>query len=101
MQEALTNMPVGSVWNIWIPPALAYGVNSRDPIPPDAGLVFHLQLISIDGNTPPPAPAPAPLSSDIIAVPSSQDRKNGKIPYTLTPEQVQQMQSQAQTNGTH
>ncbi len=100
MREVLTNMPVGSVWDVWIPSALAYGSQGRGPIPPDSALKFHLQLLGIGSNTPPPAPAPAPapLTSDIIAVPSAQDIKNGAKPYTLTPEQVRQMQLQSQTN---
>jgi len=98
MREALTNMPVGSVWDVWMPPGLAYGEKGRGPIPPDSALKFHVQLLSIGGSTPPPPP-PTPLTSDIIAVPSAQDIKEGKKPYTLTPEQVQQMQMHAQTNG--
>lgn len=101
MREAFTNMPVGSVWDLWIPPSLAYGEHGRGPIPPNSALSFHVQLLSISTNTPPPAPPQAPLTSDIIAVPSAQDLKNGKKPYTLTPEQVQQLQSQAQTNGSN
>ncbi|HEY1661911.1 MAG TPA: FKBP-type peptidyl-prolyl cis-trans isomerase N-terminal domain-containing protein [Verrucomicrobiae bacterium] len=97
MKEVLTNMPVGSVWDVWIPSDLAYGPSGRGPIPANSALKFHIQVIGIGSSTPAP-PAPAPLTSDIIAVPSAQDIKNGAKPYTLTPEQVRQMQSQAQTN---
>jgi len=100
MREALTNMTVGSVWDVWMPPGIAYGEQARGPIPPDSALKFHVQLISTSANAPgPSSPPPSPLTSDIIAVPSAADLAKGKKPYTLTSEQVQQMQSQSQTNG--
>jgi FKBP-type peptidyl-prolyl cis-trans isomerase len=47
-QEALKLMPVGSKWQLFIPPQLAYGAQGagRD-IGPNATLVFDVELISI------------------------------------------------------
>jgi len=47
--EALQLMPVGSKWQLFIPPDLAYGERGAGAdIGPDATLVFEVELISID-----------------------------------------------------
>jgi FKBP-type peptidyl-prolyl cis-trans isomerase FklB len=53
--EALQLMPVGSKWQLFIPADLAYGERARDPIGPNATLVFELELLSIQPKTPPDA----------------------------------------------
>jgi FKBP-type peptidyl-prolyl cis-trans isomerase len=46
--EALQLMPVGSTWELVIPPDLAYGPSGSPPgIPPNATLVFEIELIAI------------------------------------------------------
>ena len=45
--EALTTMPVGSKWQIYIPQELAYGERQAGQIPPYSTLVFDLELVSI------------------------------------------------------
>ena len=46
--EALQRMPVGSTWQVFIPPNLAYGARgSREGIGPNETLVFEVELISI------------------------------------------------------
>jgi FKBP-type peptidyl-prolyl cis-trans isomerase FklB len=58
--EALLLMPVGSKWQLFIPPDLAYG--SRQPGPtigPNSTLVFEVELLSIQ---PKPAAAPGPAT---------------------------------------
>jgi FKBP-type peptidyl-prolyl cis-trans isomerase FklB len=46
--EALTRMPVGSVWKIVIPPSLAYGeAGAAGFIEPNATLVFEVELVEI------------------------------------------------------
>ena len=48
-QEAVTLMPVGSKWEIYVPPELAYGDRSNGPdITPNSTLIFDIELISID-----------------------------------------------------
>jgi FKBP-type peptidyl-prolyl cis-trans isomerase len=53
-QEALMLMKPGSKVELYIPPALAYDMNSPPPIPPGALLKFEVELISVK-----PAPAGA------------------------------------------
>ena len=49
--EALEMMPVGSKWQLVIPPDLAYGVNGFAPvIGPNETLVFEVELVSINGK---------------------------------------------------
>jgi len=45
--EALQLMPVGSKWELFIPADLAYGPNGRPGIPPNATLIFEIELLSI------------------------------------------------------
>jgi len=61
-QEALQMMTVGSKWQIVVPPALGYGAEGAPPaIPPNAALVFELELVEIAKAeaTAPGAPAGA------------------------------------------
>jgi len=49
--EALQLMPVGSKWQLFIPPDLAYGPGGAGgAIPPNATLIFDVELISIKGK---------------------------------------------------
>ena len=45
--EALTSMPVGSKWQLYIPQELAYGDRRAGQIPPYSALVFDLELVDI------------------------------------------------------
>src|ERR1700758_4560180 len=46
--EALQLMPVGSKWQLFIPPTLAYGEQQRGPdISPNSTLIFEVELLSI------------------------------------------------------
>ncbi len=47
--EALTNMPVGSTWEIYIPQELAYGAQEQGgKIKPFSVLIFKVELLSIE-----------------------------------------------------
>jgi FKBP-type peptidyl-prolyl cis-trans isomerase FklB len=45
--EALQLMKVGSKWQIFVPPDLAYGDRQYNRIPPNSTLIFELELINI------------------------------------------------------
>ena len=49
--EALTMMPVGSKWQLYIPYDLAYGTRGTGNIKPYSTLIFDVELVGID-NTP-------------------------------------------------
>ena len=45
--EALTLMPVGSKWELYIPQELAYGAREAGKIPPFSTLIFTVELLEI------------------------------------------------------
>ena len=45
--EALTMMPVGSKWEIYVPQDLAYGEREQGKIPPYSCLIFTIELLEI------------------------------------------------------
>ena len=48
--EALTMMPVGSKWQLYIPQQLAYGERNMGTIKPYSALIFDVELVSIVGE---------------------------------------------------
>jgi FKBP-type peptidyl-prolyl cis-trans isomerase FklB len=82
-QEALKLMPAGSKWEIVVPPDLAYGERGmpRAKIPPNAALIFEVELLSVKelGKQAPPAAASAET--------------------TLTPEQMDAVKKALQAAG--
>ena len=48
--EVLVHMPVGSVWEVYIPQELAYGERSTGQLKPFSALIFKIELISIKKN---------------------------------------------------
>ena len=49
--EALTHMPVGSTWEVYIPASQAYGANSPSAdIKPFSALIFTVELLSVEKN---------------------------------------------------
>ena len=60
-KEALTTMPVGAKWKLYMPAKLAYGEQRRSAeIGPNSTLVFELQLQSIE-DAPEPQGMPFPM----------------------------------------
>ena len=45
--EVLVHMPVGSIWEVYIPQELAYGDRSTGQLKPFSALIFKIELISI------------------------------------------------------
>jgi FKBP-type peptidyl-prolyl cis-trans isomerase FklB len=90
---ALEKMKVGSKWELFIPPALAYGDMGNPSIEPGSTLVFEVELV----GTEPPAPAtPAqPLTSDIIKVPSADELKKGAKIEVIKPEEAARQAEEA------
>ena len=76
--EALQLMPVGSTWQLFIPPSLAYGEQGTNggPIGPAETLVFEVQLLSILPKTEPGAgPRPAPSVRPNAGQPNAEEPK--------------------------
>jgi FKBP-type peptidyl-prolyl cis-trans isomerase len=59
-QEALMLMKPGSKVDLYIPPALAYDMNSPPPIPPGSLLKFEVELLSVKPAAPNAGAAAAP-----------------------------------------
>jgi FKBP-type peptidyl-prolyl cis-trans isomerase FklB len=70
--EALTNMKVGSKWELFVPSDLAYGqAGYGGRIEPNMTLIFEVELLSVQHpqtQAAPVAPPVQPLTSDIIKV---------------------------------
>lgn len=57
--DALVHMPVGSVWEVFIPQELAYGEREQGEIKPFSVLIFKIELVSIEDNAAKKPAAPA------------------------------------------
>jgi FKBP-type peptidyl-prolyl cis-trans isomerase len=66
-KEALTNMPVGAKWKIYLPSNLAYGEQRRSAdIGPNSTLIFDLHLVKIqDAPAPEGGGLPFPLPQGV------------------------------------
>lgn len=53
---ALTHMPVGSEWIVYIPWDKAYGERESGPIPPYSALIFKIKLVSVSKAEAPKQP---------------------------------------------
>lgn len=65
--EALTMMPVGSKWQLYIPYELAYGERDMGNIKPFSALIFDVELVGIDKPAEAqPAATPAPKAKPAV-----------------------------------
>jgi FKBP-type peptidyl-prolyl cis-trans isomerase FkpA len=69
-QEALVLMKPGAKFHLWIPPKLAYDVDSPPSIPPGSLLEFDVELLSVA----PPAPAAGAPPMGHPAIPPPQQK---------------------------
>jgi FKBP-type peptidyl-prolyl cis-trans isomerase len=53
-QEALKLMKPGAKWRLYVPPQLAYDLNSPPPIPPGSLLIFDVDLLGVAPQQPAP-----------------------------------------------
>ncbi|MEX1114319.1 MAG: FKBP-type peptidyl-prolyl cis-trans isomerase N-terminal domain-containing protein [Akkermansiaceae bacterium] len=61
-KEALTTMPVGAKWKLFMPSTLAYGEERRSAdIAPNSVLIFELELTKIEDAPPAPESIPFPI----------------------------------------
>jgi FKBP-type peptidyl-prolyl cis-trans isomerase len=89
--EALTNMTVGSKWELYIPPGLAYGEGGQRNIEPNSLLIFEVELVEIKQ----PEPPPQPVTSDIIKVPSKAELDAGAKIEVIKPEDLAKLTNKA------
>ncbi len=75
--EALTMMPVGSTWELYIPEELAYGEREAGQIPPYSTLIFKVELVEIVGEKKEAEPAET-------AVPAAKLTPAKKVPAKKT-----------------
>ena len=68
--EALTMMPVGSKWQIYIPYELAYGEKEAGNIKPFSALIFDVELVGID--------RPKPETPEVDKKPAKKAKKTKK-----------------------
>ncbi len=96
--EALQRMNVGSKWEIYLPPDLAYGPMGRPPlIQANETLIFEIELLSVKSR--PAPPQVQPLTSDIIEVPSADQIKKGAKIQTIKASDAEKMQEAATNSG--
>src|ERR1700704_3347467 len=67
-QEALTLMPAGSKWQLFVPPDLAYGDRGvpRAKIPPNAALIFDVELLAVNEPNSPAAVSKATAKNNDV-----------------------------------
>jgi FKBP-type peptidyl-prolyl cis-trans isomerase FklB len=63
-QEAFKLMQPGAVWQLFVPPDLAYGNNTPPMVPPGSAIIYELELLKIE---PPP---PMPKQDRVTPVPA-------------------------------
>lgn len=74
--EALQLMPVGSKWQLVIPPNLAYGEEGRRGMPPNSTLVFEVELVKIAEKEKPAPEASTPQGNHPAAAEPAKPADN-------------------------
>lgn len=67
--EALQLMKVGAKWELYIPPSIAYGQRGSRTIPPNATLIFELELLDIKAPKQAASPKVKPVTIPNFKVP--------------------------------
>lgn len=74
--EALTMMPAGSTWELYIPQELAYGSRPAGKIQPYSTLIFTVELVSVEQEKPAEEPVKEePKVTDMIKLTPAQKIK--------------------------
>ncbi len=89
--EALQMMRVGSKWQLFIPANLGYGESMQGGIEPGSTLIYEVELLSIGAPKTAATGSSQQLTSDIVRVPSEEERKQGRQPEIITPEEAQRI----------
>lgn len=89
--DALQMMKVGSKWQLFIPPSLGYGESMAPGIEPGSTLIIEVELLSIGAPKSAANGSSQQLTSDIVRVPSEEERKQGKQPEIITPEEAERI----------
>jgi FKBP-type peptidyl-prolyl cis-trans isomerase FklB len=98
-QEALKLMPAGSQWQLFVPPDLAYGDKGapRAKIPPNAALIFDIELLSV--KEPGFQPAPSNAAQKTALTPEQIDALKKTLAdaeKTGTPEMIEALKKAIQ-----
>lgn len=73
--EALQLMPVGSKWQLFVPPNLAYGENAPPEIGVNSTLIFDVELLGIKKSE---AKTPTSVTTEPVAAPTIEGPKPKK-----------------------
>ena len=92
LREALQLMKVGSKWQLFIHPELAYsdiGCPNNPLVGPNTALIYELELLEVRSSGGIPRTPPI-TTRGIFKVPSMDDLKNGAKIEAIEPEQIRQ-----------
>lgn len=94
-QEALTTMPIGAKWKLFIPSKLAYGPRAAGPkIGPNSALIFELELVEIQAAPPAPALTPAQLPVPVPTTRPARPAASAVTPAVQVPAPPQPKKSE-------